>query len=197
MGIEKKEASPHVFVPLSGWVAILCGLGFMGLYTAYRLTAVFKPAPFWGLITKEETVGDWPLVVVLIALTSVLVWLTAKKAKRQGINPLNPKAIQITSIIVFLNLAGWFPGPESHLFSGQVYLALPLLGYGTGWILLSTYGVPDHKWLGLIFTVAGLLMLLTVISGLHIYTQSLAILLVPILAISHIVFPIRMHRKYG
>tara|TARA_B100000965_G_scaffold201015_1_gene167819 strand:+ start:9686 stop:10354 length:669 start_codon:yes stop_codon:yes gene_type:complete len=182
------------FISLSGLSGILAGIyALIGAYIAYELAYTSNDLIYKQLVVRDVRGNlTWLMVdalVVLILAVATGVYLTNKKAKKDGVKSWD-KTTQRLLINLFIPLATGGILVIIFYYQGLIGLIAPttLIFYGLGLINASHYTYRDVRFLGISEVVLGLIAASVVGYGLLIWAIGFGVL--------HILYGAIMYFKY-
>lgn len=179
------------FISLSGLSGVMAGV-YALLAAAYAHSVLYHTGEVYGVSTYRQDVIV-PLfilaVVVLVLSIGTGIWLTVRKARKNGLSVINP-----SSRALLIN--GGIPLVAGGLFSlillyhgyYGIISSCCLIFYGLAVVAASQHTFSDVKWLGIFEILLGLLALLKPGYGLYIWAMGFGVL--------HILYGAIMHFKY-
>lgn len=182
------------FISLTGLSGILAGIyALLGAVAAYFIT-YYPFSPFgYRLYSVRETETLWKLIgvalLVLVASVSTGLWLSSKKAKKDGIKLWTSASRRLVwSIAIPLTTGGIFI--LIILYTGHFGLAAPasLIFYGLALIQGSSNTFDEIRYLGFSEIILGLIAAMFPGYGLIFWAVGFGVL--------HVVYGGIMHNKY-
>jgi hypothetical protein len=182
------------FISLSGMSGVLAGFyALFGAMAAYYVVHYpISPLRFRIYSIREpETLTKLIVIAVIVLITSVStgLWLSNKKAKKQGIKLWGPASRQmVVNLAIPLVSGGLFI--LVMLYTGHFGLAAPacLIFYGIALIQGSTHTYDEIRYLGLCEIVLGLISAIYAGYGLIFWAIGFGVL--------HIVYGAIMYNRY-